>query len=197
MTMTLSRFVARNHQPPHIAPMGATLSTLGRGLASSVWLLVAAAALWHTPALADGRSASHPEFPALRWRQLGKPEERGWSSQKLAVAKAYADSLDTAALMIIDDGVVVDRWGETSKRFNVHSIRKSFLSGLYGVAVARKEINLNATLDQLGIDDNEPSLTANAPVAQDAARRSSQSAEVVPGTGRSWPSLMGRSMADG
>jgi CubicO group peptidase (beta-lactamase class C family) len=109
--------------------------------------------------VAGEKSALHPEFPGMHWRQLSRPEERGWSSGKLAAAKAFADSLDTAAVMIIDDGVVVYQWGETSKRFNVHSIRKSFLSALYGVAVERKEINLNSTLDQLGIDDNVPSLT--------------------------------------
>src|SRR4029077_13914860 len=85
---------------------------------------------------------------------------RGWSSEALAVARKYADSMDTAAVMIVDDGEVVSQWGATTIRFNVHSVRKSFLSSLYGVAVAKKQIDLNATLDQLGIDDNEPSLTA-------------------------------------
>ncbi len=66
----------------------------------------------------------------------GKPEDRGWASEKLGVVKAYADSIDTAAAMGIDDGVVVSEWGEISKPFNVHSIRKSFLSALYGTAVA-------------------------------------------------------------
>ena len=56
--------------------------------------------------------------------------------------------------IFIDDGVVVSQWGETTKRYKCHSVRKSFLSALYGVAVARKEINLSATLGQLGIDDN-------------------------------------------
>jgi CubicO group peptidase (beta-lactamase class C family) len=125
-----------------------------------MWVLIAAAAPCQLPAHAAGGSVSHPEVPGLHWHLLGKPEERGWSSQKLALAKAYADTLDTAAVMIVDDGVVVSQWGETSKRFNVHSIRKSFLSALYGVAVARKEIDLKSTLQQLGIDDNEPSLTA-------------------------------------
>jgi hypothetical protein len=37
--------------------------------------------------------------------------------------------------------------------------RQHFLSALYGIAVAHGEINLNATLEQLGIDHNEPSLT--------------------------------------
>jgi CubicO group peptidase (beta-lactamase class C family) len=77
----------------------------------------------------------------------------------LAKAKAYSDSLDTAAMIIVDDGVIVSQWGQTTTKFNVHSIRKSFLSALYGIAVASGQINLNTTLEQLGIDDNEPSLT--------------------------------------
>jgi len=160
MTMMPSRLFADSHRPIHSGQMGSTRSVRCPGLASAACLLFAATTLWQTPADAAGRSTSPPEYPGLHWRQLSKPEERGWSSQKLAVAKAYADSLDTAAVMIVDDGVVVNQWGETSKRFNVHSIRKSFLSALYGVAVARKEIDLIATLEQLGIDDNEPALTA-------------------------------------
>jgi CubicO group peptidase (beta-lactamase class C family) len=62
-------------------------------------------------------------------------------------------------VMIIDDGVVVSQWGEISKPFKVHSIRKSFLSALYGTAVARREIDLYTTLEHLGVDDNDPSLT--------------------------------------
>jgi CubicO group peptidase (beta-lactamase class C family) len=105
------------------------------------------------------RDAPHDEYPGKHWNQAAKPEDRGWSSEKLAVAKAYADSLDTAAVIIVDDGIIVSQWGATATKFNVHSIRKSFLSALYGIATAKRQINLNATLDQLGIDDNEPSLT--------------------------------------
>jgi CubicO group peptidase (beta-lactamase class C family) len=78
----------------------------------------------------------------------------------LAAAKAYADSIDTAAVVIVDAGIVISQWGETATKFNVHSIRKSLLSALYGIAVAKGQIDLNATLEQLQIDDNEPSLTA-------------------------------------
>ena len=160
MTIMPFRFVTDIHRPIHSERMGSTRSVRCPSLASAACLLFAAINLWPTSAVAAGRSTAHPEYPGLHWRQLSKPEELGWSSQKLAVAKAYADSLDTVAVMIVDDGVVVQQWGETLKQFNVHSIRKSFLSALYGVAVARKEIDLSATLDQLGIDDNEPSLTA-------------------------------------
>jgi CubicO group peptidase (beta-lactamase class C family) len=110
-------------------------------------------------AQAKVRGASHDEYPDKHWHQAVKPEDRGWSSEKLATAKAYADSLDTAAVIVIDDGIIVSQWGATATKFNVHSIRKSFLSALYGIAVAKGQIELNATLDQLGIDDNEPSLT--------------------------------------
>jgi CubicO group peptidase (beta-lactamase class C family) len=101
----------------------------------------------------------HNEYPEKHWTQAGKAEERGWSSTRLAAAKAYADSIYTAAVVIVDDGIIVSQWGATSTKFNVHSIRKSLLSALYGIAVAKGEIDLNATLGQLGIDDNEPSLT--------------------------------------
>ena len=99
------------------------------------------------------------EYPRQHWTQVEKPEDRGWSSDRLAAAKAYADSIDTVAVIIVDDGVIISQWGETATKFKVHSIRKSFLSALYGIAVAHGQINLNATLQQLGIDDNEPSLT--------------------------------------
>ena len=42
---------------------------------------------------------------------------------------------------------------------NVHSIRKSVLSALYGMAVAEGRIKLDRTLGELGIEDNEPRLT--------------------------------------
>jgi len=79
---------------------------------------------------------------------------KGWFA-----AKKYADSLDTAAVIIVDDGIIISQWGAVSTKFNVHSIHKSFLSALCGIAVANGQINLNATMEQLGVDDNEPSLT--------------------------------------
>ena len=50
-------------------------------------------------------------------------------------------------------------WGDTTNRFNAHSIRKSFLSALIGLCVASNTIHLTNTLEQLGVDDNEPRLT--------------------------------------
>src|SRR5262249_24701595 len=45
------------------------------------------------------------------------------------------------------------------------SVRKSLLSALIGNAVERKEIDLQQTIGSLGIDDNEPSLSAEEKTA--------------------------------
>lgn len=101
----------------------------------------------------------HLYYPAERWQQAVQPEVVGWSSQKLKEARAHADSLGTSAVVIIENGVIVDAWGDLSKRYQSRSMRKSYLSMLYGPAVEEGRIKLSATLKELGIDD-EPPLTS-------------------------------------
>ena len=103
------------------------------------------------------QAAEH--FPGREWDKLGSPQQTGWSVTKLQEARNYAQTLDTAALMVIHQGVVVDEWGQTALPMNCHSMRKSLLSLVYGSHVANGTIALNKTLAQLGINDNEPSLT--------------------------------------
>jgi CubicO group peptidase (beta-lactamase class C family) len=55
--------------------------------------------------------------------------------------------------------------GHTAAKTPLASVRKSLLSALIGNAVARGEIDLKATIGNLGIDDNEPSLTAEEKTA--------------------------------
>ena len=70
--------------------------------------------------------------------------QSGWSQERLNRALAYADSLDTAALMVVHKGRVVVDWGDTSARYNAQSIRKSLLNALFGIAVGRGQIDLDA-----------------------------------------------------
>lgn len=58
--------------------------------------------------------------------------------------------------MIIVDGLVLEEWGDTARGFRCHSIRKSFLSALYGIHVREERIDLYDTLEELGIDDHKP-----------------------------------------
>jgi CubicO group peptidase (beta-lactamase class C family) len=104
-------------------------------------------------------SAAAGYYPGAAWERLPEPESLGWSIAKLRAARDYAATIHTAAVMIVVDGRVLDEWGDTNVRYNVHSIRKSFLSALYGIAVGQGAIRLSDPLSLLGIDDNEPSLT--------------------------------------
>ena len=120
----------------------------------TVALVLAMAAL-----LLSGATGAQQRYPATNWERLAAPEKAGWSAEKLQPARDYAKSIETAGVMIVVGGRVLDEWGETATKFNVHSIRKSYLSALYGVHVAEGRIDLAKTMADLGIDDNEPSLT--------------------------------------
>lgn len=93
------------------------------------------------------------KYPGKTWKHQ---RPAGWSAEKLAAARAYSGTIKTAAVMIVQDGVVVDEWGETTRKFNCHSMRKSILSAMYGIHVRAGSIKLDKTLSDLGIDDNSP-----------------------------------------
>jgi CubicO group peptidase (beta-lactamase class C family) len=99
-------------------------------------------------------------FPGKTWAKLERPKERGWSPEKLAAARKESEAIGSAAVTVVHRGRIVSEWGATDKRFNVHSIRKSCLSALYGLPGLAEKFNLDATLADLAIDDNEPVLSA-------------------------------------
>jgi CubicO group peptidase (beta-lactamase class C family) len=63
------------------------------------------------------------------------------------------DSLNTTGLLIIKGGKIALEYGETDDTSYLASARKSVLSMMYGKYVNNGEIDLNATLKELGIDD--------------------------------------------
>lgn len=101
------------------------------------------------------------QFPGKHWETLSTEETvaAGWDRDKLNEAREFAATLKTDAVMIVTRGKILDAWGAVDQKFNVHSIRKSFLSALCGIQVAEGRLDLNATMGQLGIDDNEPTLS--------------------------------------
>ncbi len=101
-------------------------------------------------------AASAATFPGKSWEVAAKPEDRGFSSAGLAAAREFSATLKTSAVMIVHDGVVVAQWGEVDRKFNTHSIRKSFLATLYGKPIREGKIDLEATLATLGLDDTPP-----------------------------------------
>lgn len=87
------------------------------------------------------------------------PEEVGYSSEKLAQAAEFGEEIGYAALMASYDGKVFFSWGSVSENYWSHSIRKALLNSIFGIYVDNGTINLDDSMDDLGIDDIPPSLT--------------------------------------
>jgi hypothetical protein len=50
-------------------------------------------------------------WPGRTWKVASSPELAGWSSKKLAVAKAYGDSIHSSAVIVVQVGeVIYERW---------------------------------------------------------------------------------------
>ncbi len=101
-----------------------------------------------------------PFEPAGPWQQYASPADAGFARAPLRRARALADSVGSAAVMAVYRGRVVLAWGDVRRELEVHSVRKSLVSALYGSAVADGRVDLDATLGGLGIDDAVHPLTA-------------------------------------
>jgi len=97
-------------------------------------------------------------FPQRSWERV-QPAEAGWSVEELQAAKQYASAIGSQAWMLVENGKVVDSFGPVDRNNSLHSARKSFMSAMYGQAIADGTINISKTLKQLAVDDTNPSLS--------------------------------------
>ncbi len=104
------------------------------------------------------RANADGHFPGAEWQHTSAAES-GWSASGLGEIEWRARALQLTALMVVHHGMVVEEYGDTVKRTELASVRKSFLGALIGIAVADKKISLDNTLARLGIDDNPPALS--------------------------------------
>jgi CubicO group peptidase (beta-lactamase class C family) len=118
---------------------------------ASVFCLILGVVL-ATP-VASLAQATGERYPGDGWMRYADVEQAGFDAAKLAAARETWEGLPSSAFLVIADGAVVAAWGEVGRRFMCHSVRKSFLSALYGIYWDRGEIELNKTLADLGIDD--------------------------------------------
>jgi CubicO group peptidase (beta-lactamase class C family) len=94
-------------------------------------------------------------WPTPVWTRLDEAEVAGWSSDALVRAWEVAADLDVDSLLLVVGGRILDQWGDPERKLPVHSIRKSLLNALYGIAIQRGLVHPGKTLDDLGIDDKE------------------------------------------
>jgi len=95
-------------------------------------------------------------FPGKHWDKATDILSMGYSPEKLEKAREYSETIKTSAVVIVENGVIVDEWGEVDRKFRTHSMRKSFLSEMYGQYVLNGTIDLDKTMKEIGIDDVPP-----------------------------------------
>lgn len=78
-----------------------------------------------------------------------------FSAELLSSIDQWLRQAGSTCLLILKEGDPVLSWGDPAHRSEAFSVRKSLLSALFGTAVARGEIDLEATLADLGIDDKQ------------------------------------------
>jgi CubicO group peptidase (beta-lactamase class C family) len=78
------------------------------------------------------------------------------NSATIASLEQQARGLAATGVHVLVDGHTLVDVGDTSRPVRVHSVRKSLISALYGVAYDQGVLDLNATLGQVGIDDTSP-----------------------------------------
>ncbi len=118
-----------------------------RGLSpDAARVFVALALLTPTRVPAQGRP--------VPWSQYATPEAAGFSSALLEQARRYADSVKSGSVMVASRGHVVAAWGDVARKLELHSVRKSLVSALFGATADR--INIDVTLADVGLDDRTP-----------------------------------------
>jgi CubicO group peptidase (beta-lactamase class C family) len=96
-------------------------------------------------------------FPGAEWAKI-RPENVGYSSEKLEVLRAWLKTQKTTAMQVSVGGQEIFEYGDLKRVSKVASVRKSVLAMLYGKYFAEGMIDLNKTVEQLGLKDVQPFL---------------------------------------
>ena len=96
------------------------------------------------------------EFPGKEWNRIEAAESIGYSSEKLRGLRRYiVTDCNTTGLYVAVGGRVLLEFGDIEELSYIASVRKSILAMLFGKYVENGTIDLDKTLTQLHIDDNE------------------------------------------
>jgi CubicO group peptidase (beta-lactamase class C family) len=126
-------------------------SSLRRGILAFGWLLLLLLVL-NSPA---AQAAAAPD----RFERIS-PAEAGYDAARLQALADFLAQAGSQSMILLHEGRVFFEWGDVRKPLLLHSMRKAVLNALVGQCVARGRLPLEATLAELGIDDNAPALTA-------------------------------------
>jgi CubicO group peptidase (beta-lactamase class C family) len=92
-------------------------------------------------------------FPGARWGRIADPASVGFCRTGLDRVDADVKQLGTTGMLIVVGGRELWSYGDLTSVSYVASVRKSILAMLYGRYVESGRIDLNATLEDLGMTD--------------------------------------------
>ena len=137
--------------PHHVAPRTSHGDSMIRRITLFAALTIATATA--TPLAAQ---CTDCVFPGETWEAVRGPQlaRYGWDRQVLARANAFLrDSANSTGVVVAHKGRVVFTFGDIAELSYLASVRKSILAMLYGHWVENGVIDLDATLEDLGVDD--------------------------------------------
>jgi len=103
---------------------------------------------------AQAQSATSSVSPGKDW-ETQAPETAGFTREGLTAVDRSIYALPTTSLIVVTSGKVAYRYGFTAQVSYLASARKSILSMLYGKYVANGTINLDRTIEELGIEEDK------------------------------------------
>ncbi len=121
----------------------------------SLVALVAALAACSTPSPSPNAVPAPAAivYPGADWERVSDPTAMGWSREGLDSVRAALSRMATTGMIVTEHGRVVFEYGDLTKQSYLASVRKSVLSMLYGIEIARGHVDTSKTLAQLGMDD--------------------------------------------
>ena len=97
--------------------------------------------------------APYESAPFIEWPVMENTGEVGLEVNELAALTDYMKTQNTQSMQVSVGGEVVYTYGDVTEVGYLASVRKSVLAIMYGKYVADGTITLDATLEDLGMDD--------------------------------------------
>jgi hypothetical protein len=95
----------------------------------------------------------YAQNPGEHWMRYKTPEQAGWSTEQL---EKFCRNSNANSIVLLHKGKIVYTYGDYCRRIKCHSMRKSFLSALYGIYIDKGMIDTAATIGNLDITDTTP-----------------------------------------
>lgn len=114
------------------------------------------------------------------------PKSPHWQAPEVLELTRNAQDERSDALIIVKDGQLIHRQGQVSEKINTHSVRKSIMAVLYGIAIEKGLLHRGDTLASLRFDDSRSPLTPTERQATIADLLKSRSGIYIDASGQNW-----------